>query len=120
MSELNFPNPEIQAPTPDIFDKIYGVDFNPGGNLMVHTIKKTFAELSRMVDAYCVEKNSGIPQFMYDQMINDALKAQMMMVKVATWSASYRREFQKLHTFLSLKVILMVGRASYAFVWASQ
>lgn len=79
-------NPEAPAPVFNPFNQIFGVEFNPGGDLMVHTIKKSFAELALMLDQYLTQKESSIPQFIYDQMLNDAMKAQMMMTKVATWN----------------------------------
>lgn len=66
-------------------EKAVGLTFNPGGSMVVNTIKKLYAAVIDELDTAHKVAESPEAKRMYSVAITEAQTSQMWAVKAATW-----------------------------------
>lgn len=65
--------------------KLVGISFNPGGNILVDEAKQKSADLIDIVHAYMLDSASEEAQMIHNEAIRRIMDAQMWAVKAITW-----------------------------------
>lgn len=65
--------------------KLVGISFNPGGNILVDEAKQKSADLIDIVHAYMLDSASEESQMIHNEAIRRIMDAQMWAVKAITW-----------------------------------
>ncbi len=65
--------------------KLVGIGFNPGGNILVDEVKQKSADLIDIVHANMPDSASEEAQMIHNEAMRRIMDAQMWVVKAITW-----------------------------------